>query len=165
MKTLQKIHLGFWFILALLFVAAYWASAQGSFDDPYERIPKPRPENNDFQFYKSPPLAMPVKTATSEILPTETPTPVAIFYDIDPDFYIHPATEPLKIWGDGDIYTIVYPEEIYKWKLIKEPNVVIAPADYEQIKKENEYLKRENCLLRELVDVYHKFVQLLEGKS
>lgn len=57
------------------------------------------------------------------------------------------------------------PYEVISYPPLVEPKTVTAPCEYEQLKQENEYLKRENCLLRELVDIYHKLVTLLEGKS
>lgn len=82
--------------------------------------------------------------------------------------------DDLVYWHEaipGDLqqeYRTLLPEtpyEVISYPPLVEPKTVTAPAECEQLKQENEYLKRENCLLRELVDVYHKLVNLLEGKS
>ena len=75
---------------------------------------------------------------------------------------------PLAVKSVTETVSLYWPaEDIERDSLAIDvsPATITAPAECDKLRQENEYLKRENCLLWELIRVYHRLVNLLEGKS
>lgn len=76
------------------------------------------------------------------------------------------------VFGDGTKvtydagYVLSYIDDMpLRLAIMPEPQTVTTPAEFEQLRQENEYLKRENCILYELISIYRELVDLLKGKS
>lgn len=145
---LKAIHWEFWAILAALLAMAIYTSSEGIIC----------PECKE-QGLKS---TVTYKWTTGTLL--------AQSIQYDSDGYIIPFKD-INVYSStytcSQGHTFVVEEKGLSSDLNieEEPTTVTAPSECEELRKENEWLKRENCLLRELIDVYHKLVQLFEERS